>query len=53
MLKKIKSWLDKKPCLSSSHNPPSHLYIPDNGIYEWKCPDCGGTTLFEVNRPTF
>jgi predicted RNA-binding Zn-ribbon protein involved in translation (DUF1610 family) len=44
-LKKIKD--ADKPCLSSEHNPPSHMvYSP--GTYEYTCPSCGKVTIFEV-----
>ena len=45
-LKKIKDF--SKPCLSSSHNPPSMMvYSP--GVYEWTCPACGNVITFTVN----
>lgn len=29
------------PCLSPSHNPPMHLYIPAGEVFVHTCPQCG------------
>ncbi len=46
-LKKIKE--AKVPCLSSEHNPPSHIVL-EAGTYEYICPACGEKQVFEVNQ---
>jgi transposase-like protein len=36
-----------RPCLSSEHNPPTHMvYAP--GTYRYKCPSCGFSVTFTV-----
>lgn len=41
----------KKPCYSSQHNPPSHMYLP-LGVYEYVCPKCGNRVVFTVPEIT-
>ena len=43
-LKKIEVF---KPCLSSEHQPPSHMVLSP-GKYEYTCPACGEKTVFTV-----
>jgi hypothetical protein len=38
-----------EPCISPSHNPPTHLYIPPGQQYRHVCPCCG---MEVVMRPT-
>jgi hypothetical protein len=46
-LRKIKEPSKEEMCLSSAHNPPSHIvYSP--GEYEYICPVCGKVTRFTV-----
>jgi hypothetical protein len=35
------------PCLSTEHNPPSHMVLQP-GTYEYICPSCGRKTVFHV-----
>lgn len=35
------------PCLSPSHNPPSHIVLPP-GTYRHTCPSCGHVSTFTV-----
>jgi hypothetical protein len=44
-LRKIRD--SKPPCLSPSHNPPSHIVL-EPGDYEYVCPSCGQRTTFTV-----
>lgn len=30
-----------RPCRDPSHNPPTHLFIPQGKIYIHICPSCG------------
>lgn len=49
-LKKIAD-LDKSEfCISSEHNPPTMIVLPD-GVYEYTCPSCGHITTFTVRGP--
>ena len=41
---KIKEY---KPCLSSEHNPPSHMVFQP-GEYEHECPSCHKKQRFSV-----
>lgn len=48
-LKKLdddKTW-NRKVCRSPEHKPPGMMVYPP-GRYEWTCPKCGETTVFNV-----
>ncbi len=32
-------------CLGRSHQPPTHLYIPNGKTFTHVCPDCGQQTV--------
>ncbi len=38
------------PCVSSQHNPPSHMVIPPGKVYRHVCPSCGREVIL---RPPF
>jgi hypothetical protein len=42
-----------KPCPSTSHNPPSHLYIPPDKDYVHVCPACGAKFVLHGSRIIF
>ena len=46
-----KKRLFSEPCISSEHNPPTHIYL-NPGKYEWECPLCHEKQTFIVPRIT-
>jgi len=47
-----KTWKLAEQCISTEHNPPSHVCL-ESGTYEWTYPACGHKTVFVVSRPQF
>ena len=41
-----KGW-DKGPCMSHSHQPPMHLYIPPGESFTHVCPSCGAEVVLK------
>ena len=41
----------ERPCSNPSHNPPSHLCIPQGQQYEHVCPSCGQSII--LHAPQF
>lgn len=42
-----------KICRDPSHNPPTHLCIPEGMAYEHVCQGCGNTTLLHSPRISY
>jgi hypothetical protein len=43
----------QKPCLSPSHNPPTHLYIPAGEVYRHYCKSCGAEFIIRSSQPVW
>lgn len=39
-----------RPCMDPSHNPPTHLYIPEGQKYTHVCPSCRFTIVLRSNH---
>ncbi len=48
--RKDESWQKPRQCTHPEHNPPGMRVFPP-GEHNHKCPGCGHTTTFVVNRP--
>lgn len=40
-------------CRSRDHDPPMYYHFPEDGTYEWECPECGHKQIVVINRATF
>lgn len=36
-------------CMDMSHNPPTHLYIPNGASYRHRCPSCGNEQIIRAH----
>lgn len=43
---------DMKQCNDPSHNPPSHIHIPNGSHYRHYCSGCGRLSILRSNRVT-
>lgn len=44
---------EEKPCVDSSHFPPTHIYIPAGFQYRHRCPSCGYESVCRAPVVTF
>jgi hypothetical protein len=40
----------KQPCRDPSHNPPTHMHIPQGMQYRHICPGCGAETVIQPTQ---
>lgn len=43
---------DDPPCKHPSHNPPSHIHVPEGKGYRHVCPHCGEVQILMPSRVT-